>query len=57
MAKIVRCVKPADPPQHTRPDLKPMAQRRGHYDPFVIIGLGIVLVALLGFIVYLNLNL
>ena len=57
MAKIIRLVKPATPPQHVRPNLKPMARRVGHYDPFVLIGLGVVVLALLGFIVYLNLNL
>ena len=55
MTKRILCVKPADPPRHSRPDLKPMAQRRGHYDPFVLIGLGLVVAALLGLIVYLNL--
>ncbi len=55
MTKRIPCVKPADPP-HLRPDLEPMARRRGHYDPYVLIGLGIIVVAVLGFWVYLNIG-
>jgi len=54
MTKRIPCVKPAAPPQHLRPDLEPMARRRDHYDPYVLIGLGVVLIALLGLIAYLN---
>ena len=56
MTKRIPCVKPADLPQHLRLDLEPMARRRDHYDPYVLIGLGVVLIALLGLIVYLNIG-
>lgn len=54
MPRRFRFVKPADPPQQA-PPRAPMARRVHNCDPYVWIGLGIVVLALLGLIAYLSL--
>ena len=54
MSRRFRFVKPADPPQQVTPR-EPMARRVHDCDPYVWIGLGAVLLALLGLIAYLSL--